>query len=256
MREQERCPSGGRAGCRAAALAIAVFGLAPQPATAGVAIPSVEMPSFLAAGPAAPYELSPPSRPPVLRLVLFDVHALLGPFSRVMTDEIARMLDDAGIATAWTEGGLGATFGTSVDREIPVIALHRPSRHDRAAAVMGAVHRQATRPAVWIFLDNIRLGLRQDPDKRPCHIAAREVAIAAARVVVHELVHALAPEKPHAAFGLMKGTLDRADLLAPRLLIMPDAALAMQAALGGAPRGVPASSGALKAAARRPRAVR
>ncbi len=59
---------------------------------------------------------------------------------------------------------------------------------------------------------------------------SQQIARAFARVVVHELVHAIAPEHSHAKQGLMRGTLNRQLLLSRELPVNP----ACHAAIVGA----------------------
>lgn len=63
-------------------------------------------------------------------------------------------------------------------------------------------------PATWIYVPNVALALGLDPDAvRGSFEAQRRVGIALGRVVAHELVHVLAPEREHAQAGVMRRTL-------------------------------------------------
>jgi hypothetical protein len=61
--------------------------------------------------------------------------------------------------------------------------------------------------------------------------SVEEVARALARVAAHEIVHAIAPDVPHAAHGLMRHSLDRSFLVGSRATIDPRCAAAFRARL-------------------------
>jgi hypothetical protein len=83
---------------------------------------------------------------------------------------------------------------------------------------MGLVMRnQRPTRAVWVFLSSVRWTLGHPAPQSPLNARqAREAALALARVVAHEVVHAIAPEEPHSRGGLMNHSLNRAFLLGPR----------------------------------------
>jgi hypothetical protein len=83
---------------------------------------------------------------------------------------------------------------------------------------MGLVIRdQRPTRAVWVFLSSVRWTLGDPAPERPLNARQeREVALALARVVAHEVVHAIAPDEPHSRGGLMNHSLNRAFLLGPR----------------------------------------
>ncbi|HVR70479.1 MAG TPA: hypothetical protein VMT87_06495, partial [Vicinamibacteria bacterium] len=76
----------------------------------------------------------------------------------------------------------------------------------------------------------------------------REFGMALGRVVAHELVHALAPQRPHVKGGLMAERMGRALLLAPDLAIETATSEALRAAV----RGRPAAERALATLPERP----
>jgi hypothetical protein len=83
---------------------------------------------------------------------------------------------------------------------------------------MGLVMRdQLPTRAVWVFLSSVRWTLGHPAPERPLTSReAWEVGLALARVVAHEVVHAIAPDAPHSHGGLMNHSLNRAFLLGPR----------------------------------------
>jgi hypothetical protein len=104
--------------------------------------------------------------------------------------------------------------------------------------VMGATSRspESVR-AIWVYAAGVAASLGLDP-RRGHHWALnqrREFATALGRVVTHELVHALAPRRPHVKGGLMAASMGRALLLASELAIDAGTSEALRAALGGGP---------------------
>jgi hypothetical protein len=83
---------------------------------------------------------------------------------------------------------------------------------------MGLVMRnQRPTRAVWVFLSSVRWTLGHPVPGGPLNPRQeREVALALARVVAHEVVHAIAPDEPHSQGGLLNHSLNRAFLLGPR----------------------------------------
>ena len=80
---------------------------------------------------------------------------------------------------------------------------------DRAMGVV--VPSAPARRTVIVFPTRVLtvLGVERPPGAPGLGIRTTLEARALARVIVHELVHALAPEHPHAEDGLMLGTLNR-----------------------------------------------
>ncbi len=69
--------------------------------------------------------------------------------------------------------------------------------------------------AVYIFFRNVMRGVGLNPDagRLPTQRERRQLRQGLARVVAHEVVHALAPSQPHAPRGLMCRKLNRSLLL-------------------------------------------
>ncbi len=86
---------------------------------------------------------------------------------------------------------------------------------------MGLVNRHQRPPRdAWIFLEAVEHAVRRSPNPFGADTALEEarLPLAVARVVAHEVFHAVAPEEPHAKDGLMHHELDRAFLLGERPL--------------------------------------
>jgi hypothetical protein len=100
-----------------------------------------------------------------------------------------------------------------------------------------------TRP-VWLFLANIRWTLHQRPNQRLSPSEQADLSLAIARVVAHEVVHAVAPREPHTARGLMHGNLDRVFLTGREAIVDPGCAEAFLKGLArlAAPAPAPATA--------------
>jgi hypothetical protein len=68
----------------------------------------------------------------------------------------------------------------------------------------------------------------------PDAAAAHALAVALGRVVVHEVIHAVAPAVPHGK-GLMSATLSRKHLTAASIPVEADVVVAVRASLRGDP---------------------
>lgn len=179
---------------------------------------------------AAPPSAAPAAVGPRVALLWFDPRESLPGGFETVREEVVSIFRGIGVDVRWTLGGLGTVFGDSDVPEIPVILLPEdpaPSRADRR--IMGLVIRnQAPSRAVWVFLDSVRWTLGHDLRRRSKAASGEihEAALAVARVVAHEVVHAIAPEEPHARGGLMSHSLNRRFLLGQRAPVDPQCAAA------------------------------
>jgi hypothetical protein len=160
-----------------------------------------------------------PAPSPALVLVWFDPDRLLLAAYESLEREVAATFRDIGVEVAWRQGGPGSSCGGGPLPEIPVILLPTdPRAGHEGEHVMGLVMRyQHPTHAVWVFLSSLRWTLGHPAPEGPLNARQeREVALALARVVAHEVVHAIAPDEPHSRGGLMNHSLNRAFLLGPR----------------------------------------
>lgn len=91
-----------------------------------------------------------------------------------------------------------------------------PSHWRLNSEVMGAfINDGSSERAVYIFFRNVMRGVGLNPaaSRLPTQRERRQLSQALARVVAHEVVHALAPSHPHAPRGLMCWKLNRSLLL-------------------------------------------
>jgi hypothetical protein len=209
-----------------------------------------------AASPARPCpSASPAARPADLSLVWVDVMGV-APFAFPEgSREVLSLLDRMGVRATLRRG---ETRTVSADSELTVILLRdRPPGTKLHHTVMGATPRSPDGVrAIWVYADGVAasLGLERGPGVRWSPPMRREFAVALGRVVVHELVHAITPRRPHVNGGLMAERMGRSLLLSPRLRIDAGTSEAFRAALGGRPAAddamaaLPESSGAGPAA--------
>jgi len=160
-------------------------------------------------------ELLPKS--PALHLLWFDPSRTLSTSAtEVLSDEVRAIFRGLGVDVAFRVAPPEATYGESSVPEVPIILLKDdPIVSRRSTRVLGLVvrHQEPSR-AVWAFLENIRwtLGHDRKGDLAP-GARDRALGLALARVVAHEVIHAMAPEEPHAKVGLMSHSMTRAFLL-------------------------------------------
>ena len=99
-----------------------------------------------------------------------------------------------------------------------VLLAHPGPRSSIRPHVLGAtILKDDGAHAVWVYLPHVANALGLDPD-RPTSWNAAEVsqlATALGRVAAHEIIHALAPDLPHTAGGLMAERMGRGALLGP-----------------------------------------
>jgi hypothetical protein len=176
-------------------------------------------------------ELQPDVQPTVVRLSWVDpTSAALGT-EAVVRPEVVRLLRAMGVATQWRRAH---PHELAQPGELRVIFLDRPSGREHGTPVLGATPTsfQVDR-FVWVHVPSVRAAagvtsVRSGPSL-DIH-SARSLGIAMARVIAHEVVHALAPSLPHGV-GLMAARLDRRMLTAPSIDVDPAVGLALRSAL-------------------------
>jgi hypothetical protein len=233
MREVERLPDATEDGAprrarQRAAMAFALVLSAAAPAASGADrrdAPFPELaPSLPESAPVAPSlpEAAPPAGE--LRLFWFDPKGLLPFVFEPTSREVSRIFRDVGVPIRWEKGSSETNLGEGA-LDIPVILLpHDPMPERARRRVLGLVPREPLGArAVWVFLSSVRWTLGHDPrSPRVSPRQANELGIALARVVAHEVVHAVAPDAPHTSGGLMHDSMDRTFLLGMRAPIDPD----------------------------------
>jgi len=213
----------------------AALGLAPwsRAADGREAGPDLETrPSSLP--PAAPTE-----RPPAdIVLVWYDPLEALPAGRDVMARETRTIFAGVGVRVSWRDGD-GGTFGEGPTPEFAVILLPDDPAPARAQQrIMGlTLKKQGPSRSMWLFLSNVRWTLGLDPRRMapPADLEWEDVGRALGRVLAHELIHAILPDEPHAARGLMNHSLDRRFLLRRAVTVDRRSARVLRARLGIAP---------------------
>jgi hypothetical protein len=192
------------------------------------------------ASPAAP--VSAPA--PDVRLVWVDVAGVARPAFPEARREIVALLERVGLRATVRQGDVR---GISDGSELTVVVLPGAPPgthlHDR---VMGATQRTPDGVrAMWVYASGVgtTLGLDIGSGRFWSLAERRQFGTALGRVVVHEVVHALAPQRPHDREGLMAERLGRAQLLRPRLDVDRRTARALRESLKGGGSGDGAVAG-------------
>ena len=108
------------------------------------------------------------------------------------------MLIAGGLGLRWTEVGPGEA---KTARQVRIVLTPRPDA-DVRAAVLAATDPLATPPTALVYLPHLRAALGEA-------IGDLQFGRALGRVVAHEMVHALAPQRGHASRGIMQRQLTR-----------------------------------------------
>jgi len=240
---------------RSAALAFAVLA-APAVAVAEFPVPEVllwESASTPRARAAVPALASPsdPGALPAARLVWLDPSGITDGIAAIAKPEVVSLMRSMGVAVTWRRGDVHELARPG---ELRVILLNRPGTRDKGTSVLGATPAQTDGELhVWVHVPSVaqaigieRLHADATLDPRSAHC----LGIGLARVIAHEVVHAIAPELPHGA-GLMSARLDRRMLISSSIPVDPEVSLALRAALRMARRAAApdaALTGALLAA--------
>lgn len=165
--------------------------------------------------------------PPTLMLTFFDGVGLSAVTRAALRAEVRAAFSTLAGRVRWRAperpaAGDPASFTV-------VLLTQEPSALGLAPQALGGALRQPSR-TVYLFappLQRIVRGAR----RRPAAVDPAALGRAYARVLVHELIHTLAPERGHARNGLMAPGLTRDQLLARRLPIDAETRRAVAAAL-------------------------
>lgn len=145
-----------------------------------------------------------------LELVWLDHQGLFPDFERVRSEADA-IFHDLGVAVSW---GVATDPRPSTAERVRiqiVLMPSEPSTWGLSPKAMGVVllPDRSQQSSVFVFyrplLRNLGLGKNGDSMLRPSE--RRDVARALGRVVVHEVIHAVAPNLSHSDEGLMHGAL-------------------------------------------------
>jgi hypothetical protein len=175
----------------------------------------------------------------VARLAWLDPSGVARGFEGIAQPEVSRLLAEMGVASSWRKAEPGELAQAG---EVRVIFLNLPGGHTTGLPVLGATPtRSDDTPHVWIHVPSVgeAVGLQHYKAGTLLELSEeRRMGIGLARVVAHEVVHALVPTLPHGK-GLMAPRLDRRMLTAPGLNVDARLGMVVREALTGAPSDTP-----------------
>jgi hypothetical protein len=148
---------------------------------------------------------------PRLRLAFVNYTTLPAGMLAAVQRETAGLIGTLGVDADIRTQPLGSTLDPD---GVTLILLDRTAPSRLASGVMGAVQRERTTRALWVYSATVAAGTRLGWGGRGrWSLVEREsFARAMARVAVHEVVHLVCPWREHDPEGLMAGVLDHATL--------------------------------------------
>ncbi|MCM2255676.1 MAG: hypothetical protein NDJ94_08400 [Vicinamibacteria bacterium] len=176
----------------------------------------VAVAALVNASAAAEPVLAPQRR---LTVVFVDVERALSPLAASsLRDEAVRSLRGAGVELEWLRAEAREIFDGTTYK---LLLVRRAPGGLRLRCAMGSVISGPDAPrAAWLYLDSVLTTLRLPADLERLGLAqARDLGLALGKVAAHELVHAVAPELPHARAGLMAAQMGRTMLTSTALPI-------------------------------------
>jgi hypothetical protein len=135
-----------------------------------------------------------------------------------MVREAEEILGPVGVRLRWRQGSADTE---SAAEELRVVPLAPANRRSGTSRVLGATSTGDGPRTIWIDYENVAwvAGTSADRLVSSGFAERRRVGVAMGRVLAHEVVHALVPQLPHAAAGLMgvhlRGALERSVSLDP-----------------------------------------
>jgi hypothetical protein len=157
-----------------------------------------------------------------LHLVWLDAHKLFPDFERVRSEADA-IFRDLGVSVRWEVGSDPRASEASEHRIQVVLLPSEPSGWGISPNAMGVVllPSREQQDSVYLFyrpiLRNAGLGRRAGTILNPRE--RKDAARAIARVLIHEVIHAVAPNISHADKGVMHDSLLIGALSSPRIEI-------------------------------------
>ncbi len=217
---------------------LAVAGLWIAAAASALEVPIAELasaPYVSAARPGVPDLEADAPAALVTRLVWIDPTSVALGTEGVVRSEVTRLLREMGVGASWRRA---EPHEIARPGELRVIFLNRATEREHRVPVLGATPSsfQGER-FVWVHVPSVRAAAGVSAQRVGPSLdvhSARSLGIALARVIAHEVVHAVAPALPHGT-GLMSARLDRRMLTAARIAIDPQVGFAVRTALGSAP---------------------
>jgi hypothetical protein len=180
-------------------------------------------------GIAEPPLAAPGERVPSLRLVWIDPSGIAECAEAIARLEVVHLLRGLGLDASWR---LGQPQDVARRDELRVILLDRAgARHGRLSVLGATPARFEADPLLWVHVPSVGAAVGVDPQAGGALDlpSAHRLGIGLARVVAHEVVHALAPSLPH-GHGLMAARLDQRTLTAPSIAVDPKLSLDLRSA--------------------------
>jgi hypothetical protein len=122
-----------------------------------------------------------------------------------MVREIADILGPLGVRLRWRKGPPETESEPDEVRVVPLGPAMRRKKTERLGRVLGATSIGDGPRTIWIDYANVAwvAGTSEERLVSADFGVRRRVGVAMGRVLAHEVIHALAPEMPHSAAGLM-----------------------------------------------------
>jgi hypothetical protein len=209
---------------RTAAVALVCASMIGAPPDEGACAPS--------SGAADPAEGSP-AMDAVLQLAWTDPVEAAGGCGAATRETVVRLFKSMGVTARWRRADPDEP---SRRDEVRVVLLDRVAMGGDGHHVLGARPLRGRAGIVWIHVPSVRERVATAVCGTDTAMDARQrLSIGLARVIAHEVVHAVAPQVPHGG-GLMAPHFSSRDLTCPPLAIPDRAARAVRSAVaGGAP---------------------
>ncbi len=180
-----------------------------------------------------PDETLPPLQPGP-QLVWSDPQELF-PFGRDrLVAELAALFRGVGVDVELDLTGRERESTGPETYRINVMREPKPYWRLRSDVMAAAPRVEGSQGTIYVFLDQVRRVLGHFKSRELSELPREhaELAKALARILAHEVVHAVAPDHPHASSGLMVARFRRASLLRRQVRIDPGCARAFRRALG------------------------
>ena len=239
---------------RAVGFAMPLLLLASLPAAAfeitDLQPPPPDLPLTVTALPAELPEAPGPPVPKRLELALFDRVGLTRKTTEQMRHEVEEIFSSLGTEIGWPDPGAVPAVAAGSTRIQIILIPSAPRAWRLEEGTMGAVFRsEAPVERTYVFPVAV---MRALGGRRDDLFYNRRLARALGRVIGHEVIHAIAPDHPHVAEGLMRERQNRFWLLRSELSVDPLCAEAFLAHLqsdsrqsqqaAAASRGIPVRS--------------
>ncbi len=170
---------------------------------------------------------SPEPRALELSLDWNDGYELLPISFEGVAEEVCQIFEEIGIDVRWAEPGKGEGEQPATTRVNVNLMPIDSSNWSLPKHTMGVViGEEVPRQAVYIFYPSVLRTLGYDlvPDRRRSPRERARLTRALGRVVAHELVHAIVPDREHDHEGLLNAKLKRRHLLQKHLRLLEETA--------------------------------